>query len=201
MKNNILEMKKEKVEVKRGQVWLVNLGETEGSVQGGFNRPCVIIQNNKGNHFSPTTIIVPLTSKLYKTELPTHALINEQFLTSLSLVLGEQTRTIDKTQLTKYLGDVSGENMKKIDIAIETANGLNKEFDYNKAYELLHNYYNTKALNKKYPDDKMMLEVCNNAKMTYKKYCEEYEKDANEVAQEYKKNKEEYLEQKITQVK
>lgn len=127
-----------KKEIKRGQVWWANLGDYIGSVQGGL-RPVVIVQNNIGNKFSPTTIVIPLTSKLVKNNLPTHALLNsEHFLESLSLALGEQTRVIDiQKQLLEYLGDVSEDTMKNINIAIETAVGLKKIFNFEKAYEML----------------------------------------------------------------
>ena len=43
----------------RGDVYQVDLGKRVGSVESGV-RPAVILQNNKGNRFSRTLIIVPL---------------------------------------------------------------------------------------------------------------------------------------------
>ena len=48
--------------VRRGGIYLVDLRGRVGSEQGGL-RPVVVMQNDKGNKFSPTTIICPLTSK------------------------------------------------------------------------------------------------------------------------------------------
>ena len=39
----------------------VDLGRSFGSEQGGI-RPAVIVQNNKGNKFSPTVLVIPMTS-------------------------------------------------------------------------------------------------------------------------------------------
>ena len=43
-------------EVKRGEIYQVNWNPRRGSEQGGI-RPALIIQNNIGNKFSPTTIV------------------------------------------------------------------------------------------------------------------------------------------------
>ena len=55
------------MEIKRGEVFFVNLNPTKGNEQGGA-RPCLIIQNDNGNKFSPTTIIAPITSKEFTKE-------------------------------------------------------------------------------------------------------------------------------------
>lgn len=48
--------------IKRGEVFYANLSPVVGSEQGGI-RPVLIIQNNKGNLFSPTLILhrLPVT--------------------------------------------------------------------------------------------------------------------------------------------
>ena len=43
-------------EIKRGEIYYANLQPVLGSEQGGV-RPVVILQNDKGNLFSPTTIV------------------------------------------------------------------------------------------------------------------------------------------------
>ena len=48
--------------IKRGEVFYANLSPVVGSEQGGI-RPVLIIQNNKGNLFSPTLIVAPITRK------------------------------------------------------------------------------------------------------------------------------------------
>ena len=44
------------MKVKRGEVYLADLSDASGSEQGKV-RPVVIIQNNRGNKYSPTTIV------------------------------------------------------------------------------------------------------------------------------------------------
>lgn len=115
-------MLKENIKIKRGDVWVADLRGNIGSEQGEA-RPVVVVQNNVGNRFSPTVTIVPLTSKL-KTNLPTHVLINDLFLTSPSIALVEQIRTIDKSRLMKHLGTLNTNIMNKIDKAIAIQMGL-----------------------------------------------------------------------------
>ncbi|WP_442856314.1 type II toxin-antitoxin system PemK/MazF family toxin [Butyrivibrio sp. AE3004] len=45
-------MKRINYQVSRGDIYLADLGENIGSVQRG-ERPVVIVQNNKGNKYSP----------------------------------------------------------------------------------------------------------------------------------------------------
>ena len=47
--------------IKRGNVFIADLDPTIGSEQDG-RRPAVILSNDLGNKYSPTTIVVPLTS-------------------------------------------------------------------------------------------------------------------------------------------
>ena len=50
-------------EIYRGEIYYARLYETVGSEQSGV-RPVVIVQNNTGNRYSKTVIIVPLTKKI-----------------------------------------------------------------------------------------------------------------------------------------
>ena len=43
----------------RGDIYLVNLTDQVGSEQSGV-RPAVVVQNELGNAYSPTTIVCPL---------------------------------------------------------------------------------------------------------------------------------------------
>lgn len=86
--------------IKRGGLYYADLSPAIGSEQSGI-RPVVIIQNDIGNKYAPTTIIAPLTSQSGKKKLPTHVQINgaEYGLKSDSIVLVEQSRAIDKIRL------------------------------------------------------------------------------------------------------
>ena len=46
-------------------VYYCDFGKNLGSEQSGL-RPCVILQNDKGNKYSPTTIVAPITTAAKK---------------------------------------------------------------------------------------------------------------------------------------
>ena len=52
-------------EVRKGEIYYADLSPVVGSEQGGI-RPVVILQNDKGNHYSPTTIVAAVTSRRKK---------------------------------------------------------------------------------------------------------------------------------------
>lgn len=107
--------------MKRGQIYYADLGKGMGSEQGGL-RPVLIIQNNVGNKFSPTTIIAPLTTQT-KTQVPTHVpvMLNNG---RKSIVLLEQIRVIDKKRLTEPIGMIS--NMDEVNDAICISLGITR---------------------------------------------------------------------------
>lgn len=109
--------------VKRGDLFYANLSPVLGSEQGGV-RPVVVIQNDVGNKYSPTTIVAPITSRMNKTKLPTHVKINasEKYgLPKDSVVLLEQIRTIDKQRLKDRIGKFDKRRMMDVDNAILTS--------------------------------------------------------------------------------
>lgn len=109
-------MKDEKIY--RGDIYLANLNPYKGSEQGG-KRPVIIIQNDVGNHYSPTVIVTAVTSRFFKKRaLPTHVPLDNAELEKNSLALLEQIRTIDKSRLIRKIGRVPEEKMKEINQAI-----------------------------------------------------------------------------------
>ena len=95
----------------RGDVVLVDLTGAQGSEQGK-TRVCVVIQNDVGNKYSPTTIIVPLTSQLKHLSMPTHALIRRSEGNGLmkdSMALCEQVRAVDKTRILKTYSNIGND--------------------------------------------------------------------------------------------
>lgn len=49
-------------EIRRGEIYYVDLNPVRGSEQGGI-RPCLCIQNDLGNKHSPTIIVAAVTGK------------------------------------------------------------------------------------------------------------------------------------------
>lgn len=66
-------------QIKRGEIYYANLCPVVGSEQGGI-RPVVILQNDKGNLHSTTTIVAPITGELDKPYLPTHVIFKSDLL-------------------------------------------------------------------------------------------------------------------------
>ncbi len=103
-------------DLKRYDIVLVDFGlNVIDSEQGGI-RPAVIIQNDVGNFYSSTTIVMPLTSQVKNLNQPTHTLIekgNEKGLVEDSMVLGECMRQISEKRIIKYLGYISDVKEKK----------------------------------------------------------------------------------------
>jgi len=112
--------------VKRGDVYLCDLGETRGSEQSG-KRPVVVIQNSIGCRFSPTVMVVPITSKMSKAKLPTHVELKASVHGLLydSVCLGEQARAVDKSRLKDLVTTLDSATVSKI----KQATFLNMEDD------------------------------------------------------------------------
>lgn len=113
--------------IKRGDVFYANLdGNTYGSEQKG-TRPVIIVQNNSGNKFSNTIIVVPITKADHKkSALPTHIVLEpSDFIKYKSIILTEQIKTIDKERLTRKVGTLSNRIIEKLDTALAIAVGIN----------------------------------------------------------------------------
>lgn len=111
--------------VRRGDVFYAHLNPVVGSEQGG-TRPVLIIQNDIGNQYSPTTIIAAITSQIAKAKLPTHVEISaaRSGLERDSVILLEQIRTIDKSRLKQKVAVLDEETLEKVNRAIEISLGL-----------------------------------------------------------------------------
>ncbi len=113
------------MKIKRGQIYLADLGEGYGSEQGGI-RPVLVVQNNKGNKHSPTILVACITSKAHsKHYLPTHYVIPKHVgLKYDSMVMMEQIKVIDEKRIIKYIGKLSPNFMKILDKKIKISFGL-----------------------------------------------------------------------------
>ena len=97
-----------------GEVYMMKF-EGTGSEQAGW-RPALIFQNNVGNIYSPNVILLPLTSKIKKSNQPTHVIVPAKGtgLTKDSMVLGENPVSISKDKLGKYLTTLPDEYMSRV---------------------------------------------------------------------------------------
>ena len=114
--------------LKRGDIYYADLSPVQGSEQGGM-RPVLVVQNDVGNNYSPTTIVLPITSRLQKPKLPTHVALSRQEsgLTRDSVVLAEQIRTIDKVRLQQKVACLDAITMNRINQAMEISMGIAPE--------------------------------------------------------------------------
>ena len=113
--------------IRRGDLFYADLDPVVGSEQGGI-RPVLVIQNDVGNHFSPTVVAAAITSRKAKNSLPTHILLeNVPGLAPTSLLLLEQLRTIDRKRLRGYIGRISKEKMLEVDAALAIGIGYPNE--------------------------------------------------------------------------
>ena len=106
----------EKIKVTKGEIYYTILDPVIGSEQAGL-RPCVILQNDTGNEYSPTTIIAPITTQ-EKSPVPMHVVLKDVFLIPGSTLLLEQIRAVDKSRLKFRLGMISEKSISEIDKAI-----------------------------------------------------------------------------------
>lgn len=109
--------------VKRGDVFYADLDPIIGSEQGGI-RPVLVVQNNIGNKYSPTVVVLPISSAK-KTNIPTHIRICvTKKLPKNSIILAEQIRTIDRNRLRNYVGSLGLEIMERINEAMKISIGV-----------------------------------------------------------------------------
>jgi len=118
--------------VKRGEIYWVEFNPVKGSEQGGL-RPALVIQNDVGNRYSPTTVVVAITRTLPPRPYPFVVIIEaqESGLAERSAVNCAQIATIQQTGLASRLrppqgdsevrpiGQLSLERMSKVDEALK----------------------------------------------------------------------------------
>jgi mRNA interferase MazF len=111
--------------IERGDIYYADLRPVVGSEQGGI-RPVLILQNDIGNRYSPTTIVAAITSRINKAHLPTHVELKtkEVGLERDSVILLEQIRTIDKKRLRSRIGRLEGKIVNKVNRGLLISLGL-----------------------------------------------------------------------------
>lgn len=95
--------------VKRFDVFLVNLDPTVGS-EIQKTRPCVVISPDEMNRHIATVIVAPMTTK----GQPYPTRVACQFQGKDGQIVLDQIRTVDKTRLTRRLGQISASVQKAV---------------------------------------------------------------------------------------
>jgi len=105
--------------VNRGEIWLADLDPARGSEQAG-KRPVLVMQTNAINRFTTTVLAIPFTTNLRRAALPSciQVAAGEGGLSNESVALCHQLRVLDKTRLTKKLGEVSDATLEKVETCV-----------------------------------------------------------------------------------
>lgn len=98
----------------RGELYYVEPYQTTGSEQRA-GRPAIIVSNDMNNNYSGTVEVVYLTTQP-KADLPTHVTIRSTG--RLSTALCEQITSVSKDRLGERIGELTGDEMQRIDIAL-----------------------------------------------------------------------------------
>jgi mRNA interferase MazF len=116
------------VQVRRGDIVIVALNPIKGTEQRGRIRLCVVVQNDVGNQYSPTTIVAPFTTQydpdeIYPFEVEVRS--SDTPLDRDSVADLSQIRVVDiETRIRETIGSVPDETMVAIDSAIKDSLGL-----------------------------------------------------------------------------
>ena len=113
------------INLKRGDVYLVNFDPTLGA-EVRKTRPALVLQNDIANRHSPITIVAAVTSHFGDRLYPTEVFVGapEAGLSTDSVVLLNQIRSIDRRRLAKRLGSASPGTMTQVDQALRASLGL-----------------------------------------------------------------------------
>lgn len=105
--------------LKRGELYWVNLSLARGTEQAG-RRPALIVQNNRGNQFSPYTVVVAISSAPLPKVYPFTVEIaqGDGSLPRAGHVNCAQLLTLDQSRLEEYIGELSREMMEKVNAAL-----------------------------------------------------------------------------------
>jgi mRNA interferase MazF len=102
-------------DIRRGEIfYIARGGATNGSEQFA-DRPAVVVSNDENNKHSGVIEVVYMTTQP-KTDLPTHVTVRSTG--RLSTVLCEQVSSVSTDRVNNYIGQVSEQEMKNIDIAL-----------------------------------------------------------------------------------
>ena len=111
--------------MRKGEIYYADLSPVVGSEQGGV-RPVLIVQNDVGNQHSPTTIVAPMTTR-DKMPMTTHVPVKLGDVDNVILL--EQVRAISRVRLISRFGEISKEDLARVDNAMRASLGIEPEED------------------------------------------------------------------------
>lgn len=105
--------------IKQGDIFLVNFDPAAGAEVKKV-RPVVVVSNDINNEHSPIVSIAPITSnvtRIYSFEVEIPA--GTSGLNSLSKIMVNQTRAVDKVRLVKLIGTLPTALMTQVKAALK----------------------------------------------------------------------------------
>jgi mRNA interferase MazF len=102
--------------MRRGEVWWVNFDPAQGG-ESKKRRPAVIVSNDAFNTYANRLQVVPLTSNVERI-YPSEALITLNGRPGKAMA--DQLTTVSKQRLGSKAGDLTAEEMDRIERAIRT---------------------------------------------------------------------------------
>lgn len=102
----------------------MDFSPSRGSEQSG-RRPALIVQNDVGNRFSPTTVVAAMTTQVSAKEYPTEVRLADEVFGHPGVVLCQQLLTVatDRAIGTPVVR-LDPETMARVDAALKLSLGL-----------------------------------------------------------------------------
>ena len=110
--------------MKRGEIYYIQSNWQETGSEQRAGRPAVIVSNDNNNNNSEVVEVVYLTTQP-KTDLPTHVLTRSASLPST--ILCEQIYSVSTQRLGDYVGRLTEQEVKELDIALAISLGLGRD--------------------------------------------------------------------------
>lgn len=96
------------MEIKKGDIIYLKKTDKDDVLR---KRPYVIVSNDIGNYFSEICLAVPLTTKMKKTNMPTHTIIDYHG----SMIMAEQIHTIRQEEIERVVHHLGKADMRNIE--------------------------------------------------------------------------------------
>jgi mRNA interferase MazF len=117
-------------QVRRGSIYVADLGAGVGTKDSerAKNRPVLVVQNDWGNAYADTTIVVPLSSGIPSRSYPFHVELPAEILGKPGIIMCEQIWTLSLQRLDpRGLAGCPPWLMDQVDEALRHSLGLSAE--------------------------------------------------------------------------
>lgn len=117
-------------EVRRGSIHLLDFGSDTDSETGDRSkkRPVLVVQNDWGNAYADTTIVVPLSSGMPSRSYPFHVELPPEVLGKPGIIMCEQIWTVSLWRIDpRGLAECPSWLMDQVDEALRHSLGLSAE--------------------------------------------------------------------------